>query len=165
MSDSKVSEKKSRTVAIAIAILAAMLVGAIVVFFGMYINLQNQINTLEAPKQSSGLTIASFKSSIMDNTPQVQAYLDLEVNHYWTKGNTVYCNGTIRWRTTEWTLDGMNIALCVDSTGTSGTVGVELLVYSGGLLTGQNTINSISMAIPKLGNQTFSYDFSLNCEG
>ena len=88
---------------------------------------------------------------------------DLEVGHYWVEGNKVHCNGTIKWHTTQWMLDGMNVALCIDRTGTPNAVDAELLVYGGFLLLAQNTIDSDSVTIPKLGEQTFLYDFSLTC--
>jgi len=146
-----------------IPIIAVVLIGALIV--GSWIGSRYSPNQQPSGTQTNQnqLTIGSFKSRIMENDSRILAYLDLEVGSYWVEGNNVHCNGTVKWHTTEWTLENMNIALCIDRTSKSNTVDVELLVYGGLLLLGQNTIDCDSVTIPKLGDQLFSYDFSLTC--
>ena len=146
-----------------IPVLVVILIGALLVGFWMGSRSPSNQQPTGTQTNQNQLTIASFKSRIMENDSKIQAYLDLEVGHYWVEGNKVHCNGTIKWHTTDWTMDGMNVALCIDRTGTSNAVDAELLVYGGLLLLAQNTIDSDSVTIPKLGEQTFSYDFSLTC--
>jgi hypothetical protein len=145
-----------------IPLIAVILIGALAV--GFWMGSRSSSNQQPTGTQTQNqLTISSFKSEIMENDSRILAYLDLEVDSYWVEGNKVHCNGTVKWHTTEWTLENMNVALCIDRTSKSYTVDVELYVYGGILLLSSDTIDSDSVAIPKLGEQLFSYDFSLTC--
>lgn len=158
-----VSQRKSKNWLI-IPIVAVILIALIV---GFWIGNHSVSPSNQQPSGTSEnqLTIASFNTTYSsDVNSQMQAYLDLEVSHYWVEGNKVFCNGTVRWQTTEYTLDGMNLALIIYRTDTPYIIDVELFVYGGIMFTtGQNVIDSSAVSVPKLGDQIFSYDFSLNC--
>jgi len=144
------------------SLIAVTLVGALAL--GFWMGSRSSSNQSPTGTQTQNqLTIGSFKSEIMENDSRILAYLDLEVDSYWVEANKVHCNGTVKWHTTEWRLENMNVALCIDRTSKAYVVDVELYIYGGLLLLSSDTIDSDSVTIPKLGEQLFSYDFSLTC--
>lgn len=159
------SKRTSKYMVLAITIiliLAVALIGVIIT--------NNQPNNSGVPSPTSTglqLTLANFNSSVGDD-PQIQAYVDLEVNNYHVSGNTVYCSGTVTLRTTEYTLSDYYLCLLVTSHSSSSpySVDAQLIGYGGFMLlprVGYTMVNSTSVQVPTLGDGTNVYEFSLAC--
>jgi|YelNatPaOPRAMG01_1025707.scaffolds.fasta_scaffold41213_1 hypothetical protein len=154
-----------------IPVIAVVLIGALMV--GFWIGSRSPSNQQPTGTQTNQgnqtpLTIASFKTKILENNSIVRTYLDLEIHGYWVEGNKVRCDGTIKWQTTQYTIEGLSVALTISRAESANSVNAEVIVYSGLLYTlepstGGTTIDTVSVSVPKLGNQTSYFDFSLTC--
>jgi hypothetical protein len=134
-----------------------------VLVIGFWISNRPSPNPQQSETQKQ-LTIASFTSEIKSDDPRILAYLDLEIHNYWTEGNNVKCAGRVRWRTHEYTLEGLNVCMFITKNYTQpNSVNVKVVAYGGLLLLPSGTIDSDSVSVPKLGEQLFSFDFLLTC--
>lgn len=155
-SGSKPSEKNKLLIGFLIVVIV---IGALAI--GFWIG-SRPLNPKQNESNQNQLTIASFEAEVMEDDPTIQAYLDLEIDDYWVEGDNVRCSGTVKWHTTEYTLEGMSVCMFITRNQTN-SVNVKVDVYGGMLLLPTGTIDSDSVQIPKLGEQLFSFDFSLTC--
>ena len=141
-------------------VIGTALIGCLTI--GYWIRIQS---SPQKPSETQNtLTIASFKSEVMEDDPRIKAYLDLQIINYWIEGNQVKCNGRVRWYTNEYIVEGLSVCMFITRNYTMpNSVNVEVVVYGGILFLPTGTIDSDSVSIPKLGEQIFSFDFSLTC--
>lgn len=155
------SQPQGKKTYLSIALLIVIvLIGALAI--GFWMGSRSPSNLQQNENNQNQLTIASFEAEVMKDDPTIQAYLDLEIDDYWVEGDNVRCRGTVKWHTTEYTLEGMSVCMFITRNQTN-SVNVKVDVYGGMLLLPTGTIDSDSVQIPKLGEQLFLFDFSLTC--
>jgi hypothetical protein len=159
-SDSQPQKKKIYL--LIVPLMAIVLIGALAI--GFWLGNRFSSNPKQNVNGNNQLTIASFKSEVIADDPQVLAYLDLEIQNYWVENNTVRCTGQVEWHTADYTLDGLAICMYIRENQTKyKSVDVKVVAHGGLLLLPTGTIDSDSIQVPKLGEDLFKFDFSLTC--
>lgn len=143
---------------IALAVVSILLIVSIIAL----IFLTHNFSSPQPEPETTNLSIASFTSEVLADEPEIQAYLDLEIDDYWVEENQVKCKGTIKWHTTKYTIENFGLTMFIKENQTN-SVDVKVVVYGGGLILPTGTIDSDDIEIPKLGEDLFTYDFSLVC--
>ena len=141
---------------------ATIIIIGIIIVASIFLTRNFSTPQAESEPETNKLSIASFTSEVSADEPEIQAYLDLEIDDYWVEENQVKCKGTIKWHTTEYTLEGMSVTMTIKESQTN-SVNVNVMVYGGFLLLATGTIDSDSVEIPKLGEDLFTFNFSIAC--
>lgn len=156
--------RKKSTYLLFVPLIVVVLIGALAV--GSWMGSRSSPNPQQniSENDQNQLTIASFKSEVSSDDPEILAYLDLEIHNYWVENDIVRCTGQVEWHTTDYTLDGLAICMYIkENRTTHKSVNVEVVAYGGLLALPTGTIDSDSVQVPKLGEDLFKLDFSLSC--